>query len=107
MNILGDCPDVFLPSSPPGAEPVWHLFVLRHPRRDALLTHLAQVGISALIHYPIPPHRSQAYKYLALGPFPVSDALAGELLSLPIHPFLSTEQLERVGSEVRTFCLAR
>src|SRR5205085_10478296 len=52
---------VLLPLVARGAEPVWHLFVVRSPRRDGLQQHLKEQGIQSLIHYPVPPHLQQAY----------------------------------------------
>jgi dTDP-4-amino-4,6-dideoxygalactose transaminase len=82
---------------------VWHLFVIRHPRRDALQQRLAQAGIGTLIHYPIPPHRQQAYVELGVpeSAFPIADQLAGEVLSLPIGPHLPLEQAQQVAAAVR------
>lgn len=89
LRELADC-GVVLPQVPDWAQPVWHLFVIRHPQRDALQQRLAQVGIQTLIHYPIPPHRQQAYAALGLGDgaLPIAERLANEVLSLPIGPHL-------------------
>jgi dTDP-4-amino-4,6-dideoxygalactose transaminase len=83
--------DVILPHVPDWAEPVWHLFVVRSPRRDDLQRHLRAAGIGTLIHYPIPPHRQDAYRDLAFGEgaFPISEAIHREVLSLPIGPHLT------------------
>ena len=79
-----------LPHATEWAEPVWHLFVVRHRRRDELQQSLANAGIGTLIHYPVPPHRQQAYGEMrfAKDAFPVASRLAGEVLSLPIGPHL-------------------
>jgi len=91
-----------LPQVPDWADPVWHLFVIRHPQRDALAQRLAEAGIGSLIHYPIPPHRQQAYADagFAAGAFPLAEAMAGEVMSLPIGPHLSAVQATHVNSEV-------
>lgn len=91
-----------LPYVPAWAEPAWHLFVIRHPRRDGLQRRLADAGIGTLIHYPIPPHRQQAYAGLRLAneAFPVANQLAGEVLSLPIGPHLSIAQCMKVANEL-------
>jgi dTDP-3-amino-3,4,6-trideoxy-alpha-D-glucose transaminase len=92
----------------PGAEgttPVWHLFCVRHPHRDALARHLAALGVMTQIHYPIPPHRSEAFAHLSLpsDAFPVTNAAAATLLSLPIGPHLGDGHVERVIEAVRGY----
>lgn len=87
-----------LPAVPTWALPVWHLFVVVHPRRDAIQQDLQSRGIGTLIHYPIPPHSQQAYSNLlhGQGSFPIAESLAGQCLSLPIGPHLPKEQAEEV-----------
>jgi dTDP-4-amino-4,6-dideoxygalactose transaminase len=87
-----------LPQVPDWAEPAWHLFVVQHPQRDALQKALAHVGVSTLIHYPIPPHRQQAYADAGFGvdAFPIASGMAGRVLSLPIGPQLGEEEVARV-----------
>ncbi|WP_240125137.1 DegT/DnrJ/EryC1/StrS aminotransferase family protein [Thermomonas alba] len=89
LRELADC-GVVLPQVPDWAQPVWHLFVVRHPRRDDFQQRLAQAGVQTLIHYPIPPHRQQAYAGLGLaeGALPIAERLAAEVLSLPMGPHL-------------------
>lgn len=93
-----------LPHVPAWADPAWHLFVVRHPRRDALQRALAAAGVGTLIHYPIPPHRQEAYRSAGWAPdaFPLASALAREVLSLPMGPHLSAEQVAQVIAQVRT-----
>lgn len=85
--------DLILPAVPEWAEPGWHLFVIRHPRRDELQKYLAEAGVGTLIHYPIPPHLQEAYASLNLkeGAFPVTEDIHREVLSLPMGPHLSLE----------------
>jgi len=87
-----------LPSVLPWADSVWHLFVIRHSQRDALQKHLAGQGIQTIIHYPVPPHLSGAYAGMGFkrGDFPIAEKLAGEVLSLPIGPHLTSESIEAV-----------
>jgi dTDP-4-amino-4,6-dideoxygalactose transaminase len=94
--------DLLLPPVPPGSDPVWHLYPLRTSRRDELAEFLRGRGIGVGIHYPEPPHLSWAYGRLGYGPgdFPVTERLAGELLSLPIYPGISEELLEVVVDAV-------
>jgi dTDP-4-amino-4,6-dideoxygalactose transaminase len=80
-----------LPFVPDWADPVWHLFVIRHPNREQLQKQLSGAGIGTMIHYPIPPHRQSAYAGLCYrqGTFPIAEAMASEVLSLPIGPQLA------------------
>jgi dTDP-4-amino-4,6-dideoxygalactose transaminase len=90
--------DLILPQVPDWADPVWHLFVVRHPQRDALAQRLAAAGIGSLIHYPIPPHRQQAYADagFAAGAFPLAEEMAGEVMSLPIGPQMALSNVELI-----------
>lgn len=98
LEALRPTPGLTLPHVPAGHEPVWHLFVVRHADREALRSRLAASGVETGIHYPVPPHRSGAYADLGLaeGALPVAERLAAEVLSLPIGPHLSDEQVEHV-----------
>lgn len=84
--------NLVLPYVPEWAEPVWHLFVVRTANREALQQHLNQQGIGSLIHYPIPPHLQQAYADFGYsrGAFPLAEAMADEVLSLPMGPHLGS-----------------
>jgi dTDP-4-amino-4,6-dideoxygalactose transaminase len=92
-----------LPEEQPYARAVWHLFVVRHPRRDALVAALRERGISTLIHYPIPLHLQPAFASLGGRPgnLPVVEKAAGEILSLPLYPELTDEQAQAVVDAVR------
>jgi dTDP-4-amino-4,6-dideoxygalactose transaminase len=94
---------LILPFVPEWSEPVWHLFVVRHARRDELQAGLAKVGIGSLIHYPIPPHRQQAYAgtHLETDVLPIASRLASEVLSLPLNPWMSSEQVACVIDSCR------
>jgi len=94
---------VVLPVVPEWAEPVWHLFVVRHPGRDALQRHLTDAGVGTLIHYPIPPHKQQAYADagFAADSFPFASRMADEVLSLPMGPHLSDEGVRHVIGAIR------
>lgn len=87
-----------LPLVPDYAEPAWHLYVIRHQQRNLLQKSLHQSGIDTLIHYPIPPHRQQAYASGSLAniELPITERIASEILSLPIGPHLSTDQQAEV-----------
>jgi dTDP-4-amino-4,6-dideoxygalactose transaminase len=90
--------DFRLPFAPEGTDPAWHQYVIRTEHRDALFHHLCELGVGALIHYPIPPHLQAAYGNLGYkaGDFPIAEALADEVLSLPIGPHLTTAQQDEV-----------
>lgn len=92
-----------LPEVPVWADPAWHLFVVRHPERDALQARLSARGIGTLIHYPVPPHLQPAYAELGRGPgdFPIAEAMHREVLSLPLWPGMSETQIDRVIAEVK------
>ncbi len=84
---------------------VFHLYVVRHPEREALRQFLVEHGINAAIHYPRPIHLQPAYAFLGhtSGDFPVSERLADTVLSLPIYAELTEEQIDRIASTVREF----
>ena len=88
LDGLFDLADLQLPGIAAGADPVWHLFVIHHPQRNRLQQQLNEAGIGTLIHYPLPPHLSQAYADAGFkrGDFPITEELAEKTLSLPIGP---------------------
>lgn len=89
--------DLILPFVPAWAEPVWHLFVVRHPKRSDLEKHLKDAGIGTLIHYPVPSHLSDAYiEEQHLSSFPITEQMAKDVLSLPISPHMTDEEVMRV-----------
>jgi dTDP-4-amino-4,6-dideoxygalactose transaminase len=94
---------VTTPYSPKDSERVYHLYVIRHPQRDALRDHLRQEGIETLIHYPIPVHRQPAYRALG-GCFPEAERAAGEILSLPLYPGLPLDTVRWVADTILAFC---
>ncbi|HJQ85546.1 MAG TPA: DegT/DnrJ/EryC1/StrS family aminotransferase [Candidatus Binatia bacterium] len=102
-TLLADVPRVRLPGTLPGNRHVWHLYVVRVPERDRVLAHLAAAGIGAGTHYPVPIHLQGAFRDLAhrRGDFPVAEAAAAEILSLPIFPGITAAQQERVVRELR------
>jgi dTDP-4-amino-4,6-dideoxygalactose transaminase len=102
---LAGTPGLVLPEVMPGAESVWHLYVVRHPRRDDLMAFLKERGVFCGIHYPVPIHLQQPYARVRTVPegAPVTTAEAVELLSLPMHPELTNEQAAHVIESVRAF----
>ena len=103
---LAGLPGLRLPLIQDKVDPVWHLYVIRHPRRDALQHTLTESGIGTMIHYPVPPHLAPAYRTSGWGEgsFPVTEELARTVLSLPIGPHLTRHDQDRVIEAVRAFC---
>jgi dTDP-4-amino-4,6-dideoxygalactose transaminase len=83
-----------------GAEPVWHLFVVQTPHRDALQAHLREEGIGTLVHYPIPNHRQPAYCHETWPDLPIASQLQSQVLSLPMAPYLSEDEVHAVARVV-------
>jgi dTDP-4-amino-4,6-dideoxygalactose transaminase len=84
---------------------VYHLYVIRCPHRDALKDYLAEHGVSTAIHYPVPIHLQEAYSVLGYrrGDFPVAEACASEILSLPMYPELRADEVREVSDLVRGY----
>lgn len=103
-RLLQGCP-VALPIEAEASKHVYHLYVIRSDRRDELQRFLAENGVQSLIHYPIPIHRQPAYADLGVdeGSLPMAERSANEVLSLPLYPEFSQEELETVVSAVRRF----
>ena len=100
---LAGLEDIVLPVVAPGREHVFHIYAIRTPKRDGLMSELAAKGISCGIHYPVPVHLQEAYRFLGLprGSFPVAERCADEFLSLPMFPELTSEQVAYVAGAVR------
>jgi hypothetical protein len=96
---------VTLPPDLAGAAHTYHQFTIRAPERDRLQTFLRDRGIATRVYYPIPLHLQPCFEPLGhrLGEFPVSERLAAEVLSLPIYPGITAEQIDRVAGAVREF----
>ncbi|MGH7942217.1 MAG: DegT/DnrJ/EryC1/StrS family aminotransferase, partial [Limisphaerales bacterium] len=94
-----------LPREAGFAQSAWHLYVVRHPRRDELKKFLEDNGVGCAIHYPIPLHLQKAYAHLGhkVGDFPVAEKAALQCLSLPIYPELTESQIARVVEVVKSF----
>jgi dTDP-4-amino-4,6-dideoxygalactose transaminase len=94
---------VTLPVEQPYATAVHHLFVIRHPRRDLLMSGLKERGVETLIHYPIPLHLQPAFAPLGgrPGDCPEAEAAAREILSLPLHPGMTDDDVRYVAASVR------
>jgi dTDP-4-amino-4,6-dideoxygalactose transaminase len=93
---------VTVPTAADWGEHVFHLYVIRTPRRDELLRHLTESGVAAAVHYPVPAHRQPPYAG-APADLPVTEAYADQLLTLPLYPELREDQVARVADLVREF----
>lgn len=87
-------PNIILPENPANeAEHVWHLFVIRTESREKLQNYLIENGVQTLIHYPIPPHKQEAYKEWNDLSFPITEKIHEEVLSMPISPVMTDEDV--------------
>lgn len=82
---------------------VFHLYVVRTAERDALQAHLTNAGVQTLIHYPVPPHQQQAYTQWNKKTYPLTEAIHQQVLSLPISPMMTDEQIKAVINAVNRF----
>ncbi|MCA1565428.1 MAG: DegT/DnrJ/EryC1/StrS family aminotransferase [Acidobacteria bacterium] len=101
----GEARALTLPRELPYARHIYHLYVVQTDERDALQKHLTAAGVQTGIHYPVPIHLQPAYASLGhrAGDFPVAEREAARVLSLPMFPELTGEQIERVAEAVRAF----
>ena len=102
---LSGIKNIILPEEIDGAYSVYHLYVVRVPRREELMQFLQDNGIYTGIHYPIPCHRQKAYDFLGynVGSFPVSEKYATEILSLPMSEQVNEEQIQYVCQKIKEF----
>ena len=93
--------NVVTPAEEDHAGHVYHLYVIRSSDRDALQQHLSRGEVQTQIHYPIPVHRQPAYAEIAAGvDLPITDQVCGEILSLPMHPWLTEQQVRQIAKLV-------
>jgi dTDP-4-amino-4,6-dideoxygalactose transaminase len=105
---LANIPGILPPLEARSAKSVYHLYVIRTGRpgqRDSLQAYLAEGGVATGLHYPVPLHLQNSYRSMNLGPgsFPVSESVAGRMLSLPMGPTLTQSQVERVTGLIAVF----
>jgi dTDP-4-amino-4,6-dideoxygalactose transaminase len=98
-----DNSQLILPIVPDYALHAWHLFVVRTPRRDELKSYLDSNGIKTLIHYPVPPHKQQAFSEWNELVFPVTEKIHNEVLSIPLYPKLSREDQIKIVNVINNF----
>jgi dTDP-3-amino-3,4,6-trideoxy-alpha-D-glucose transaminase len=103
-GLAGTCVELPAPALA-GGDHVYHLFIVRTRERDALREHLDAHGIGNAVHYPFPIHRTEAYAELGMsaGSLPVSERLAEEILTLPLFPTMSDQDVSRIVDAVRAF----
>ena len=96
---------ITLPQIRENCSHVWHQFVIRCDKRDELIQYLEERGIGSIIHYPIPPHLSEAYGYLGykMGDYPITEAYAATILSLPMYNGMTAEEIEKVIQALNDF----
>jgi len=89
-------PDLVLPSLKTLYEDAWHLFVVRHPKREQFIDYLMENGIQATVHYPVPPHKQKAYSEYNHLSLPISEQIHNEVISLPLNPSLTDEEARHI-----------
>ena len=96
---------VILPFVPKNIDPVWHLFVIRVKNRDHFQEYLLKQNIETIIHYPVPPHKQEAYKSLKLHKrqLPICEKLADEVISIPIGPHLSMKDAKKIVEVINLY----
>jgi dTDP-4-amino-4,6-dideoxygalactose transaminase len=102
---LRDVDSITLPKVADGATHVYHLYLIRIKKRNELQKYLNDKGVGSLIHYPIPPHLQEAYRYLGFkyGDFPIAEEIAETALSLPLWPGMTNEDVVRVSNFISNF----
>ncbi|MFM5262445.1 DegT/DnrJ/EryC1/StrS family aminotransferase [Aeromonas caviae] len=96
-------PLIVLPSVDMDSSHVWHLFVVRCKQRQRLQEWLSKHDIQTIIHYPIPPHKQQAYEFMANISLPITEAIHNEVISLPLDSVISNEEIEYIISTLNKF----
>ena len=101
-DALADVPDIVIPHEPDYSRGVYHLYVIRHPDREALANHLRSAGVSTAYHYPVPVHLQNCYQQWGYrtGSLPATEQAASEILSLPMFPGLTAAAQDRVTAAV-------
>jgi len=108
-DLLADVNGINLPKEGNYTKHVYHIYAIRAPNRNALISNLGEKGIHCGVHYPIPIHLQQAYAFMGAGKgtFPVTEQSAEELVSLPMYPELTREQIERVVTGIKCFVTSK
>lgn len=97
--------EIVLPKLRPNSDSVWHQFVINCNRRESLIEYLKDKGIGTIIHYPVPPHLSEAYQYLNMGKgsLPITERYADSVLSIPIYTGMSEDEQDYVIESINAF----
>ena len=95
--------DLVLPPADRIDEDAWHLFVIRHSERAALIQHLDRAGVQTNVHYPLPFHKQKAYQNLSHLELPLTEKIHEQVLSLPLNPILTDQEVTAVINAVNTF----
>jgi dTDP-4-amino-4,6-dideoxygalactose transaminase len=105
MALEIDNPKIVLPTIRDKATHTWHQFVIRTERRDELIQHLENNGIGSIIHYPIPPHLSEAYSYMGYkkGDFPKTEEYSNTVLSIPLYNGMTKGEQDYVIKTINEF----
>lgn len=103
LELLGGTPGIILPTAAAYGTPVWHIFLVQVENRDAVASYLNEQGVATGLHYPLPLHQQKAYRHLNLpeGSLHVTEAVAKRLLSLPMFPELTDEQIQHVAGTLK------
>ena len=97
-------PNIILPELPAERmEHVWHLFVIRTKERQKLQNYLTENGVQTLVHYPVPPHKQEAYKELNHLSFPITEYIHKEVVSLPMSPVMTEDEVTLIIEAVNTY----
>lgn len=104
-HLLENLKGIILPYEPPWSKAVYHLYVIRAPRRDELQKYLADRGIVTALHYPVPIHLQVACRRLGYkrGDFPITEKITSEIVSLPMFPELTFDQQDMVANAIKAF----
>jgi len=104
-KFLASYAEISCPQVPDNCEPIWHLYVIRYAQRDELRQYLQEEGIQTGLHYPKPLHLQPAYESLGLGrgSFPEAEKATGEILSLPMFPFITEAEIQAVVDAIGRF----
>lgn len=102
---LSNIDGLILPYVNEGATHVYHIYLVRTAKRDELMQHLQDAGVSTFIHYPLPPHLQEAYKEFEYktGDFPLTEEIANTCLSIPLYPGLKDDEIEHIIQSIKSF----
>jgi len=98
-------PEIVLPKVINSEGHVWHLFVIRTSKREELINYMNDNGIQTLIHYPIPPHKQEAFKIYNSLSFPITEKIHNEVLSLPNGPILGNDEVINIVKILNEFSI--